>query len=147
MAVEKRKLAAEEMKANRQKALEASSAQENEDTSALDTLLEKLRNGDTVGRRARRARPSAEPRPAIPLTLSLDETSGGTDTADIARDMLARLQSDGFEAFTPSSPTPQPQRRRRRRAATNGDISEGPLSPLSMDSTPPTPLLEASEIS
>jgi hypothetical protein len=34
-------------------------AQEAEETAALDNLLEKLRNGDNVGRRARRTRPSA----------------------------------------------------------------------------------------
>lgn len=133
--MEKRRQAAEETKASRQKALDASSAQENEDTSVLDNLLEKLRNGDTVGRRARRGKPGVESRPPIPLTLAIDGAAAGDATADIARDMLARLKSDGFEAFTPASPTlPAAQRRRRRRAETvtvngNAGTPEGPRSP------------------
>jgi cytokinesis protein len=134
LALTKRKQAAEESRANRQKVLDASTPSEDDDV--LDTLLEKLRNGDTVGRRARRARPSADNRPAGPLTLNLNGSTPVGDTADIARDMLARLQSDGFEAFTPASPTVAvAQRRRRRRAETaSGDI-ESPTSPLSSEIT------------
>jgi len=116
LATEKRKQAAEELRVNREKAMEAAS----ENADVLDSLLEKLRNGDTVGRKSRRrggAGTAAESRPAVPTTLQLDSNASG-DTADIARDMLAQLQSNGFVAAQPSSPSPVPstsQRRRRRR--------------------------------
>jgi cytokinesis protein len=84
----------------------------NEDDDVLDTLLEKLRNGDTVSRRNRRNRSGNENRPSVPQSLNLDGETPAA--ADVARDMLARLQSDGF--VTPASPTvPVAQRRRRRR--------------------------------
>lgn len=124
-AVEKRKQAQEEMKVNRAKAREAASAQDLEDTAALDNLLEKLRNGDSVGRRMRRGRTGAAARPSEPLTVSTEGSisGGGTDTADIARDMLAQLKSGGFETFVPTSPTisatqAPTTRRRRLRAET-----------------------------
>lgn len=123
--MQKRKQAMEESKITRQKAQEASASgtlgQEEEDTAALDTLLEKLRNGDTVGRRAGRARRAAENRPAV-STLNADGTPApdANDTADVARDMLARLQSDGFQAFTPTLPTTGPRRQTRRRRNGNG---------------------------
>jgi len=96
-------------------------SQEDEDTSVLDTLLEKLRNGDTVGRRAGRRR-AAEKFSAVSSNLNADGTPApdANDTADIARDMLARLQSDGFQAFTPTSPTTGPRRQTRRRRNGNG---------------------------
>jgi cytokinesis protein len=115
-AQEKRKQAAEETRANRQKALDASATLENEDTSVLDNLLEKLRNGDTVGRKARRARPTQDNPGNVSFGITADGSILGNDTADIARDMLARLKSDGFEAFAPplSPPTATPRTRRRR---------------------------------
>ena len=137
--MQKRKQAMEESKITRQKAQEASSngtpGQEDEDTSVLDTLLEKLRNGDTVGRRAGRARRAAENRPAVPSSLTADGTPApdANDTADIARDMLARLQSDGFQAFTPSSPTTGPRRQTRRRRNGNG-LSISGISELDLAS-------------
>lgn len=140
MAIQKRKQAMEESKITRQKAQDASAngsgTQEDEDTSVLDNLLEKLRNGDTVGRRARRARPSAENRPPIPSTLNTDgdQTVVG-DTADIARDMLARLQSDGFQAFTAgSSASGQTPRRQRRRRRTGNNLSISGASDLELAS-------------
>ena len=139
LAMQKRKQAMEESKMTRQKAQEASAngttGQEEEDTSVLDTLLEKLRNGDTVGRRAGRARRAAENRPAIPSSLNTDGTPApdANDAADIARDMLARLQSDGFQAFTPTSPTSGPRRRTRRRMNGNG-LSIGGISELDLTS-------------
>jgi len=139
LAMQKRKQAMEESKMTRQKAQEASAngttGQEEEDTSVLDTLLEKLRNGDTVGRRAGRARRAAENRPAIPSCLNTDGTPApdANDAADIARDMLARLQSDGFQAFTPTSPTSGPRRRTRRRMNGNG-LSIGGISELDLTS-------------
>jgi len=139
LAMQKRKQAMEESKITRQKAQEASSngtpGQEDEDTSVLDTLLEKLRNGDTVGRRAGRARRAAENRPAVPSSLTADGTPApdANDTADIARDMLARLQSDGFQAFTPSSPTTGSRRQTRRRRNGNG-LSISGISELDLAS-------------
>lgn len=140
----------EESKITRQKAQEASAASgQDEDTSVLDNLLEKLRNGDTVGRRARRARPSTENRPVVSSSLNTDGimASGPNDTADIARDMLARLQSDGFQAFTPTPAIESTARRqtRRRRAGNNlsiTDISELDLvSPeMGSESLPEIPL-------
>jgi cytokinesis protein len=123
-ALEKRKQAQEESRVNRQKALNSEPA--NEDSDVLDALLQKLRNGDTVNRRTRRTRPSADSR-AVPLSLTLEGTSGGDATADIARDMLAQLQSQGF--VTPASPTvAASQRRRRRRTETTSSDNLG--SPL-----------------
>lgn len=120
LALEKRKQAAEEAKASRKKAAENSLEQQAEETAALDNLLEKLRNGDNVGRRARRARPSAisTGEPTLP---SLDKNtppvlaSGGT-TADIARGMLEQLKTNGFvsDMFAPTSPTISSAPRRRR---------------------------------
>lgn len=139
----------EESKITRQKAQEASAASgQDEDTSVLDNLLEKLRNGDTVGRRARRTRPSTENCSAVPSTLNTDGiTVGANDTADIARDMLARLQSDGFQAFIPTPAIESSTRRqtRRRRAGNNlsiHDINELDLASPEMgsESLPDEPL-------
>lgn len=122
----------DEQRANRQKALDAAPPVEGDDV--LDNLLEKLRNGDTVGRRARRARPSAENRAIVPPTLSLNGTSSAPDdTVDIARDMLARLQSDGFVATpTPNTSAP-PRRRRRRTEKVLGVDKDLPGSPLASE--------------
>jgi cytokinesis protein len=137
--MEKRKQAAEEAKANRAKAREAASAEDDENSAVLDTLLEKLRNGDNVGRRARRARTGAGSRPSVPLNLDTDSllSAGktGSDTADIALNMLAQLKSNGFEAITPGSPTASsvPNRRTRRRPSTSAfrgiteELEESPL--------------------
>ncbi|KAJ7632366.1 hypothetical protein FB45DRAFT_912263 [Roridomyces roridus] len=124
LAVEKRRQAADEMKANRQKALDESVPDENGDV--LDTLLEKLRNGDTVNRRTRRNRAGNDPRPQVPPSLNLEGEMPAT--ADLARDMLKRLQSDGF--VPPSSPTVGVAERRRRRRDLTSDLGD-PVSPLS----------------
>lgn len=126
--MEKRRQAAEQAKAQRQQAAANATTQDVEDTSALDSLLEKLRTGNGVGRKARRSRPTASNRQAAPLTLDaesvLEAGSSGDNTADIARDMLARLKSDGFNAITPSSPTSsttnRSTRRSRRKLETSG---------------------------
>lgn len=79
-----------------------------------------------MSRRTRRIRPSAGDR-AVPLSLTLEGASAGDATADIARDMLAQLQSQGF--VTPASPTvANSQRRRRRRTETTSSDNSG--SPL-----------------
>lgn len=129
--MEKRKQAAEEAKLNRERAKEAASAAD-ENTDVLDNLLEKLRNGDNIGRKARRARPSAASRPAAPLDLSAGAL--GNDTADLARDMLARLKSDGFDAglppTSPTSSTAPPRRSRRRVRGISEDLDLSPTGQL-----------------
>jgi cytokinesis protein len=125
LALERRRQAAEDAKANRKKAENNALAQEAEETAALDNLLEKLRNGDNVGRRARRARPSAvstkevmapPPPPADKDVAPTPVSAFGGTTADIARGMLEQLKTNGFvsESFTPISPTMPPVPRRRR---------------------------------
>ena len=142
VALEKRKQAAEEAKANRKKAAEVSQTQEAEETAALDNLLEKLRNGDNVGRRARRTRPSAistrEPTLPPPDNDTPPVSTLGGTTADIARGMLEQLKTNGFvsDTFSPLSPTmPSAPRRRRLRtgnlAAALAAELEAAGSPLS----------------
>ena len=123
-SAEKRRIAAEELRAARQKAQEEAS--ENEDTSVLDNLLEKLRCGENVGRRARRTRPSAT---SSTLTIDTTPSIDKEDPAGLARDMLARLQSDGFATLPPTSPKSNPyssSRRNRRRLAGLESTLESP---------------------
>ena len=129
-SAEKRRIAAEELRAARQKAQEEAS--ESEDTSVLDNLLEKLRSGENVGRRARRSRPSA-----ASSALTLDTTtpqSDKEDPADLARNMLARLQSDGFATLTPTSPKVNPYSASRRNRRRPGGLEVTPESPSERDS-------------
>jgi cytokinesis protein len=63
-AVEKRKQAMAKSRQLRQNAKDAGPKEE--DDAVLDNLLEKLRSGDTVTRRARRGRPKPDTRPIIP---------------------------------------------------------------------------------
>lgn len=116
-AVEKRKQAMAETRQLRQNAKDTSIREEEE--SVLDNLLEKLRNGDTVTRRARRARLKPDARP---LVLPIDTT------ADVARDMLAALKADGFGTSSPTIPS-APRRRTRRRTDLGGVDSQSALSP------------------
>lgn len=117
LAMERRKQAMAESRSHRQNAQEQSGPQE--DNAVLDNLLEKLRNGDTIGRKARRARPI----PEVKSTVSL-VTNGTADAAHIAQNMLLALQADGFDpASLPSSPTSTAPRRRGRRRA-QGLVSE-----------------------
>ena len=130
-SAEKRRMAAEELRAARQKAQEEAS--ESEDTSVLDNLLEKLRSGENVGRRARRTRPSA-----TSSTLTVDTTSSfdKEDPAGQARDMLARLQSDGFVALPKSNPHPSSRRNRRRLAGLEATLeSPDERDSITYDST------------
>lgn len=136
-AVTRRKQAQEEMKATRDRAREAATPGDLEDTSALDDLMNKLRAGDSVGRRTRRARrPSragAGTGGAAPsLSINPEATSsphlGGVEAADMAIDMLATLKSDGFVP-TPTSPTasssalPTARRRRLRTGTIAADLA------------------------
>jgi cytokinesis protein len=89
-----KRLPAVEEFSSRHNTAEVTVKQDHENSSVLDNLLEKLRNGDSVGRWPRRARRTMD----IPISTIPD------DAAEVARDMLARLQSNGFEAFGTLSP-------------------------------------------
>jgi len=133
LAREKRRQAAEDSRANRERAQVESLPDENGED--IDTVLEKLRNGVSLGRRARRARPGAEARPPTSFSQAAGGSTAGDVTADLARDLLARLQSDGFSASGPAPPSPTiatAQRRRRRRELASGG-EDSPTSPLSTE--------------
>lgn len=125
LALERRRQAHEENRSNRQKEQEAMAGDEHE--GALEKLLTDLRNGDTISRKARRRRPAPENQLAS-LPLNLDDST----TSNVARDMLARLQSDGFEAI-PSQIVATQHRRRRRRTERIFDSEEMPGSPLAIE--------------
>jgi len=87
----------------------------------LDSLLEKLRAGDSVKGRARK-RPNAKERatrpPPTPLAM-LQEGGENGDAGDLARGMLAALKSDGFGPDVTITPIPMatpasPTKRRTR---------------------------------
>lgn len=131
LAAEKRKQAMEENRAQRLKAQESSAVDE-ESNDVLDNLLQILRNGESI----RKGKKQNRPRPSVPLSLNLESGDQTGDAADVARDMLARLQSDGF--VTPPSPLPPPtssqrRERRRRERPTLHPEREIPPSPLSTE--------------
>ena len=119
LAVEKRKQMLAETREKRQNQRET--GPQEEDSAVLDNLLVKLRNGDTVNRRSRKTRNKPDWRPAVPL-LNADTVIAQSDTADMARNMLAQLQADGFTA--PSPVTPTPRRRTRKRTAMLSEAEE-----------------------
>ena len=98
-----------------------------EHEGALEKLLTNLRNGDTISRKARRRRPAPENH-LTSLPLNLDDST----PSNVARDMLARLQSDGFEAI-PSPIVATQHRRRRRRTERIFDSEEMSGSPLAIE--------------
>ncbi|PVF99010.1 actin-binding FH2 [Serendipita vermifera] len=137
-AAERRRQQVEEAKAARAKA--DTSQVGPEDTQMLDSLIEKLRAGDSVKGRATRKRNakdrSARPAPS-PLSLALLTEGGGDgpsgDAGDLARGMLAALKSDGFapenmDAIVPipmsSSTTPMSPTRRRARIKSDPLLAE-----------------------
>jgi cytokinesis protein len=130
-ALERRRQAIEESKANRQNELEG--AAPDEDHNALERLLDTLRNGDTITRKARRRRPGSEKNSTATANLTLDVLAPGNDTTLTARDMLARLQSDGF--VPPPSPTVSTHQRRRRRRIERAPQNEKEIlnSPLATE--------------
>jgi len=125
-ALERRKQTLEANRSNRQK---EKSANMDEDDGALERLLADLRNGETITRKARRRRPGGSA--AATSTLELDLTVTSNDTSFNARDMLARLQSDGFVA--PPSPTSNAHQRRRRRRTDKFEEKDIPTSPLATE--------------
>jgi hypothetical protein len=116
----------------------------------LDSLIEKLRAGDSVKARATRKR-NAKERPApSPLSLAM-LTQGGEsaagDAGDLARGMLAALKSDGFapesmDQIVPipisSSATPMSPTRRRARIKSDPLLAEE-LENLTRESEQNTP--------
>jgi cytokinesis protein len=120
-AAERRKQQAEDARAARAKAANATA----EDSTMLDSLLEKLRSGESVKGRTGKTRRGERAKPG-PSPLSLPDASAG-DTADIAKGMLAALKSDGFDASSvPLSPTfkVEPTRSRRTRIRSDPELAE-----------------------
>lgn len=120
-AAERRKQQAEDTKAARAKAANVAA----EDSTMLDSLLEKLRSGESVKGRTGKTRRAERQKPG-PSPLTLQDASVG-DTADIAKGMLAALQSDGFDLTSmPLSPTSrtEPTRNRRARIRSDPELAE-----------------------
>lgn len=138
LAAEKRKQTEEEAKANRLKTQELGLGLSDDNRSMVDDIMAKLRNGEVV--RRRKGRPSDRPTVTdLPQANPIIPTATGDETADLAMDMLARLQSDGFKTFqsvSPSSTTPKTRRTRRARATTEAKI-EKPIFALVDESSPP----------
>lgn len=147
-AADKRRKAAEEAKANRSTKNAGGAVEGGVDNAVLDTLLEKLRNGDSVGRKSRKnrrvngsaaapRRKSVNEKDAIGAAFEPSLPEAGDKTADLARDMLAALKSDGFEAFTPTTAStpgrPGRRSRQRRRVVTEFGTEELIGSPTFSD--------------
>jgi len=118
---ERRKQQAEDAKAARAKVANVAS----EDSTMLDSLLEKLRSGESVKVRTGKTRRGERQKPG-PSPLALPDASAG-DTADIAKGMLAALKSDGFDTVSiPLSPTSkvEPTRSRRARIRSDPELAE-----------------------
>ncbi|PPQ83825.1 hypothetical protein CVT26_005206 [Gymnopilus dilepis] len=129
LALARRKQALEVTKASRQK---DGASIADEDDGALERLIADLRNGEVITRKARRRR-SGTQNQIVSSQTEVDSLSV-EDTRFIAKDMLARLQSDGFVA--PPSPTmPNQQRRRRRRTERSEADQDLPTSSEMMDFT------------
>jgi cytokinesis protein len=154
-ALQKRKQAAEQAKLERQRIQEAAKANEDDESTGYDALLDALRKGE-VPRSARRTRPRDRNAAPTPLSLDIPGGASGDDAANRARDMLAMLKSDGLDSFNLASPstatTPNPLRKNRRRRGSNAasdavapgvDVDDSasehdsPLPPEEF-STPPT---------
>ena len=120
-AADRRKQQAEDAKAARAKAATVAT----EDSTMLDSLLEKLRSGESVKGRTGKTRRTERQKPG-PSPLILQDASVG-DTAVIAKGMLAALQSDGFDLSSmPLSPTSkaEPTRSRRARIRSDPELAE-----------------------
>ncbi|EJU05761.1 hypothetical protein DACRYDRAFT_62419 [Dacryopinax primogenitus] len=126
-ALERRKLAVQQARQARQQANEAIE-DESADTTVLDSLLEKLRNGDTISRKSRRRQQSDQKQYDPPLSPTFEGASDG-DAVELASNMLAQLKQDGFTPSTPISARPERASRRSRLRtktnSTNGSIDAG----------------------
>ena len=107
-AMERRKQQAEDVKAARSKVEPA----EAEDTTMLDTVLKKLKAGESVKSNRRTKRPERAARPAPPPLFMLSDN--GDNAGDLARGMLAALGSDGFGPTAPPITPMSPTKRRPR---------------------------------
>jgi cytokinesis protein len=127
-AIEKRKAQAQEAKEAREK-VKTEAAQ---DASVLDNLLDKLRSGDAIPRKARKNRPKPSSLSDIrPSPLGVDVASG--ETVDVAKSMLAALQMDGFDAIAPATPSARPARTSRRTRLRAGTVAAIPDSDVGED--------------
>jgi len=94
----------------------------------MDTLLDKLRAGDSVGKKNRRNRGGAGRQSISSTPRIMPQITGGSasgEAADIAKDMLAALKHDGPSAtlnITASQATKP--RRSRLRGSLRGDKGE-----------------------
>jgi cytokinesis protein len=123
--LEKRRQQAEQARAARAQASEG--ADDHKAQEDMDTLLSKLRAGDSVGRKTRRNRVGGNgSKSNVPSATRLVPQLTGPgvgEAADIAKDMLAALKMDGFSANSVppspnpaiSSPNPGPSSSRRSR--------------------------------
>ncbi|EUC58661.1 RhoA GTPase effector DIA/diaphanous protein, putative [Rhizoctonia solani AG-3 Rhs1AP] len=114
---EKRRQYAEESRLARQKAREEEVVRDPQDAAILDTLLERLRNGDTIPRKSSSIRPIIHRLPGSLITMGTiaasdngsnkvevhtgamepdNATTPADAVADKAREMLAELQQAGF---------------------------------------------------
>lgn len=92
----------------------------------MDTLLNKLRAGDSVGRKTRRNRlagkGSKSDLPSANRLVPQLTGPGAGEAADIAKDMLAALKMDGFNTSAPPSPNPTASSTTSRRARLRGSL-------------------------
>lgn len=132
LAMERRKQAMAETRAQRQN-VEQASVTDTEDNAVLDNLLEKLRIGDSIIRKDRKARKSDVRSPLV-------NTAAMTEPGDRAKDMLAQLKADGFIVSTSdSSTTATTTSRRRARKRTPGVLSETEEVQSELASPSPSP--------
>lgn len=120
-AADRRRQYADELRATR--AQNTNNPPEGRAREDMDTLLDKLRAGDAVGKKNRRNR-SAGRQQSISgaLRIAPQVTGGGSgEAAEIAKDMLAALKKDGSNATPPgtasnvsSSQVTKPRRSRLR---------------------------------
>jgi len=118
-AGERRKQQQVEMKAAKAQA----DAEKTQETAMLDSILEKLRNGESVKGRNKRSKPSIGARPTPAPLIAMP------DFPD-ARGMLEALQSGGFQpSQVPTSPTKGDRSIRRARLRNAVSIPEEGISP------------------
>ena len=147
-AADRRRQQAEEAKAARAKVEVMTEG----DNTMLETLLGKLRDGESVKGRSRAGKDRARRPPPTPLaTLHQRHGSEGGDAGDLARGMLAALNNGGFGfgATDTIVPIPMPMSPTRRRPKIRNDpllieelegLSPSLLETLGYDDTESNPL-------
>lgn len=131
-AAERRIQHAEEQRAARSQAAAEKANDPEADTSVLDTLLEKLRNGDSVRKRGQRKPGVGREKASDATSIGPGDASTGADTAGAAKELLAALKQDGFAAFVPTTPRAERDRTaggssRRKRLKSTLSISSSPV--------------------